>query len=100
MGANDQMDAGKTACVNAGTSFNMNTYRQTFARIEGSGSFVNVIKDGTQRLLSVTSAIAPGMGADAPGTLTIDGENQHRERNGAGDRRGRQRQQRPPLLSG
>lgn len=73
MGANDQMDAGKTACVNAGTTFNMNTYRQTFARIEGSGSFVGVIKDGTQRLLSVTSAIAPGMGADAPGTLTISG---------------------------
>jgi hypothetical protein len=73
MGANDQMDAGKTACVNAGTTFNMNTYQQTFARIEGSGSFVGVNPTRTSPLLTVTSAIAPGMGADAPGTLTLDG---------------------------
>ncbi len=61
-----------TARVNAGAFFHMNTYAQTLARIEGSGTFDEVIKNGT-KLLSVTSAIAPGMGADAPGTLTISG---------------------------
>ena len=61
-----------TARVNAGAYFYMNQQAQTLARIEGSGTFGEVIKNGT-KLLSVTSAIAPGMGADAPGTLTISG---------------------------
>ena len=60
------------ARVNAGAFFHMNTYAQTLARIEGGGTFDEVINNGT-KLLSVTSAIAPGMGADAPGTLTISG---------------------------
>ena len=61
-----------TARVNAGAYFNLNQQAQTLARIEGSGTFEGVIFNGT-KLLSVTSAIAPGMGADAPGTLTISG---------------------------
>lgn len=71
--ANNQLDAGKTAVVNSGAAFIMNTYAQTFARLEGSGTFAGVVKDGTTKLLSVTSAIAPGMGADELGTLTISG---------------------------
>ena len=62
-----------TARAAAGADINMNTFQQTFARIEGSGSFVGVNPTHTSPLLSVTSAIAPGMGADAPGTLTLDG---------------------------
>ncbi len=61
-----------TARVNAGAHFSMNTFAQTLARIEGSGTFGEVVRNGT-KLLTVTSAIAPGMGADAPGTLTISG---------------------------
>ncbi len=61
-----------TARVNAGATFYMNTYAQSLARIEGSGTFSDVVNNGTQ-LLTVTSAIAPGMGADAPGTLTVSG---------------------------
>ena len=61
-----------TGRVNAGAFFHMNTYAQTLARIEGSGTFDEVINNGT-KLLSVTSAIAPGMGADSLGTLTVSG---------------------------
>ncbi len=61
-----------TARVNAGAYFILNQQAQTLARIEGSGNFMGVIHNGT-KLLSVTSAIAPGMGADSPGTLTLDG---------------------------
>ena len=61
-----------TARVNAGAKFILNQQTQTLARIEGSGTFEGVIFNGT-KLLSVTSAIAPGMGADVPGTLTISG---------------------------
>ena len=62
-----------TARAAAGADINMNTFQQTFARIEGSGSFVGVNPSQTSPLLSVTSAIAPGMGADSLGTLTISG---------------------------
>ena len=62
-----------TARAAAGADINMNTYQQTFARIEGSGSFVGVNPSQTSPLLTVTSAIAPGMGADSLGTLTISG---------------------------
>ncbi len=58
--------------VNGGARFSLNNHSQSLARIEGSGSFAGVENGGT-KFLSVTSAIAPGMGADAPGTLTIDG---------------------------
>lgn len=62
-----------TARVAAGAGFYMNTYAQTLARIEGSGTFGEVNPTHTSPLLTVTSAIAPGMGADALGTLTISG---------------------------
>ena len=61
-----------TARVNAGAYFYLNQQPQTLARIEGSGTIGEVLKNGT-KLLSVTSAIAPGMGADSLGTLTISG---------------------------
>ena len=61
-----------TARVNAGAYFYMNQQSQTLARIEGSGTIGEVIKSGT-KLLTVTSAIAPGMGTNTVGTLTISG---------------------------
>lgn len=73
LGKNDCCLPTITARAAAGADINMNTFQQTFARIEGSGSFVGVNPTHTSPLLSVTSAIAPGMGADAPGTLTISG---------------------------
>ena len=63
----------ETLTARVASRFAMNTYSQTFARIEGSGRFTEVVKDGTTRLLTVTTAIAPGMGADSLGTLTISG---------------------------
>ena len=62
-----------TARAAVGANIYMNTYQQTFARIEGSGSFAGVNPSQTSPLLTVTSAIAPGMGADSIGTLTISG---------------------------
>ena len=70
IGSNDPLPATLTARV--ATRFAMNTFRQTFARIEGIGRFTEVVHNGT-RLLTVTSAIAPGMGADSLGTLSIQG---------------------------
>ena len=59
-----------TARVAAGASFSPNTYPLTLARIEGSGTFKQVLNNGTN-LLTVTSAIAPGMGTNTVGTLTV-----------------------------
>jgi len=67
LGMNNPLPSTLTARVNAGASFDMNTYSQTFARIEGSGRFRGI---SSTAVLSVTSAIAPGMGADSLGTLT------------------------------
>ena len=61
-----------TARVAAGAYFSPNTYALTLARIEGSGKFCQLLNNGA-KLLTVTSAIAPGMGADSPGTLTLEG---------------------------
>ena len=58
-----------TVCVNAGCSFRANTSYHTFARIEGSGSFTQ----NTDRNLTVWQAIAPGMGTNTLGTLTVSG---------------------------
>ena len=71
LGNSGVIPATGTARVAAGAAFYMNTYAQTLARIEGSGTFGELERTGSQ--LSVTSAIAPGMGADALGTLTISG---------------------------
>ena len=60
-----------TARVNTGAYFYLNTYAQTLARIEGSGTFGELNRTGSQ--LTVTSAIAPGMGAEELGTLTVSG---------------------------
>lgn len=59
-----------TARVAANASLSPNTYDLTLARVEGSGTFKELLKNGT-KLLSVTSAIAPGMGAEELGTLTF-----------------------------
>ena len=67
LGMNNPLPTTLTARVNSNASFNMNTFSQTFARIEGSGRFRGI---SSTAVLSVTSAIAPGMGADSLGTLT------------------------------
>ena len=56
--------------VNAGANFYMNTRSQTFARLEGSGMFQEM---SDSAVLTVTEAIAPGMGTNSLGTLTFDG---------------------------
>ena len=58
-----------TVCVNTGCSFRANTSYHTFARIEGSGSFTQ----NYDRNLTVWQAIAPGMGTNTLGTLTVSG---------------------------
>lgn len=58
-----------TVCVNAGCSFRANTSYHTFARIEGSGSFTQ----NYDHNLTVWQAIAPGMGTNTLGTLTVSG---------------------------
>ena len=72
IGADGAIPATGTVRVNGGARFSLNNHSQSLARIEGSGSFVSV-ENGGLKFLSVSSAIAPGMGADSPGTLTIDG---------------------------
>ena len=72
IGADGAIPATGTVRVNGGAQFSLNNHSQSISRIEGSGSFAGVQNGGT-KFLSVTSAIAPGMGADAPGTITIDG---------------------------
>ncbi len=72
IGVDGAIPATGTVRVNGGARFSLNNHSQSLARIEGSGSFAGV-ENGGMKFLSVTSAIAPGMGADAPGTLTIDG---------------------------
>lgn len=56
------------ARVNAGADFSMNGQSQTFARLEGSGTFKEM---SASAVLTVTKAIAPGMGADSLGTLSF-----------------------------
>ena len=58
-----------TVCLNAGANFRANTSYHTFARIEGSGAFTQ----NTDRNLTVWQAIAPGMGTNTLGTLTVSG---------------------------
>ena len=72
IGVDGAIPATGTVRVNGGARFSLNNHSQSLARIEGSGSFAGV-ENGGMKFLSVTSAIAPGMGADAPGTLTLDG---------------------------
>ena len=52
-----------------GATFRMNQSYHTFPRIGGGGQFTEM----TDRNLTVTKAIAPGMGPDSVGTLTISG---------------------------
>lgn len=58
-----------TVCLNSRATFRANLSYHTFARIEGSGSFTQ----NTDRNLTVWQAIAPGMGTNALGTLTVSG---------------------------
>ncbi len=58
-----------TVCVNENSRFRANTSYHKFARIEGSGWFI----ENTDRNLTVWQAIAPGMGANKLGTLGILG---------------------------
>ncbi|MBR2839570.1 MAG: hypothetical protein IKE55_12345 [Kiritimatiellae bacterium] len=55
-------------CVNAGANFSMNRQSQTFARLEGSGRFQEM---SDSAVLTVTEAIAPGMGTNSLGTLSF-----------------------------
>ncbi|MBQ6341219.1 MAG: hypothetical protein IJI36_18945 [Kiritimatiellae bacterium] len=57
------------AYVNGGATFRMNQSFHTFPRIGGGGRFAEM----ANRNLTVTRTIAPGMGPDAVGTLTISG---------------------------
>ena len=70
LGASGVIPATCTMRVAAGANFIMNgaNYCQTLARIEGSGSIHGT---SSSAVLTVTSAIAPGMGADSLGTLTV-----------------------------
>ena len=68
LGGSDLLNSNIAVRVNTNANFIMNTYSQTLARIEGSGSVYGTSSDA---VLTVTSAIAPGMGADSPGTLTV-----------------------------
>ena len=65
---NEKLNPSITARVNAGASFNMNTFSQTFARLEGSGMFQEM---SASAVLTVTEAIAPGMGTNSLGTLSF-----------------------------
>ena len=72
LGTSGVLPAAGTARVAAGAYFYANQHSQTLARIEGSGTFGQVIYNGT-KLLTVTSAIAPGMSTNDIGTLTVSG---------------------------
>ena len=74
IGVNGAVPDTGTVRVNSGARFALNNNSQSLARIEGSGTFAGVNPTTSSPLLSVTSAIAPGMGADSLGTLTLDGE--------------------------
>ena len=58
-----------TVFVNANTSFRANTSYHKFARIEGCGSFTQ----NTDFNFTVWQAIAPGVGTNTLGTLTVSG---------------------------
>ena len=73
IGVNGAVPDTGTVRVNSGARFALNNCSQSLARIEGSGTFAGVNPTTSSPLLSVTSAIAPGMGADSLGTLTLDG---------------------------
>ena len=68
LGASNVLNSDIAMCVNTNANFIMNTYSQTLARIEGSGSIWGT---SSSAVLAVTSAIAPGMGADSLGTLRV-----------------------------
>ena len=68
-GLRNSLNTNCTVCINAGCNFRANTSYHTFARIEGSGSFTQ----NYDRNFSVWQAIAPGMGTNSLGTLTISG---------------------------
>jgi hypothetical protein len=70
LGGSNLLNSNITVCVNTNANFIMNgdTYCQTIARLEGSGS---VHGTSSIAILTVTEAIAPGMGADLLGTLRV-----------------------------
>ena len=68
-GLRNAIGTNATICVNAGARFRMNGAYHEFSRIEGSGEYAGMVS----RNITVKEAIAPGMGADALGTLTISG---------------------------
>ena len=70
LGASGVIPATCTMRVAAGANFIMNgsNYCQTFARIEGGGSIHGT---SSSAVLTVTEAIAPGMGANSIGTLRV-----------------------------
>lgn len=68
-GLRNAIDTNATVCVNAGARFRMNGAYHVFARIEGGGEYAGMVDHN----LTVREAIAPGMGPDALGTLTVTG---------------------------
>ena len=70
LGANNALNSNITVRVNSGANFIMNTRNQSVARIEGSGTFKSVEPNPYEKL-SITEAIAPGMGTNSLGTLTV-----------------------------
>jgi len=70
LGTSNVLNSNVTVRVNSGAHFIMNSYNQSVARIEGSGIFESAFSNPSERL-SITKAIAPGMSADSPGTLTV-----------------------------
>ena len=70
LGGSNVLNSNITMRVNTGVNFIMNTYSQRLARIEGSGSIWGTGAAGTATL-TVTSAIAPGMGENSIGTLRV-----------------------------
>lgn len=69
LGGSNVLSSNVAVRVNAGAYFIMNTYSQSIARLEGSGK---VQSQNLTETLSVTKAIAPGMGPLSLGTLTVD----------------------------
>ena len=68
-GLRNAIDTNVTVCINSGARFRMNGAYHVFDRIEGGGEYAGMVDHN----LTVKKTIAPGMGADSLGTLTISG---------------------------
>lgn len=64
-GDSNNYPAGTTLVVHEGATASLNGCVQTLARVEGGGTVEQC------PFLTITEAVAPGLGTDAPGTLTF-----------------------------